>query len=260
VLPTILAATVLALGVCAASRPAPARVEPNQRSLSTLHEREADDARSELVPFSAHASARAATSAETLRELAILPELVELSSIDGETAAEDLPAALEAYHRWVRRNGIAASAAGRALESAVSGPAIVVPRGTREGRREEVLTILHAIARSVAEAIALLERLDTARTRVNGLEARSRELVRRVGAIADDDARASRSPPGLYRATSANVYRAMELEADVLVMAATTRVRMNEIAARTLGRLDRVQTSIDCLSRSLRCGGDLSAR
>jgi hypothetical protein len=259
-----MAFAVAACGASTASAPrdtilAPTRIEPSARSLSNLHEDARARGGSQRAPFEQHALASAA-NAETLQELAIIPELIELSTVSGEDATEDLREALDAYHRWVRRNGVAPSAAAHALESSVQGPTVVLPTGTRPSERDEVATVLQAIAASLLEAMAQLERLSAAQLRVQNLEARSEELVRRIHSVAHEGDHRSRVPPGLVRSTMADVYRAMELEADVLAMAATMRASMDESITRARRSFERVERSIDCLSRGTACGGHLRQR
>jgi hypothetical protein len=242
------------LGTCAsgereASR-APTPLSSSERSLSTLHEAREDPS---LRPFGAHASAQAAVTAELLHELALLPELIEMSAFSwDEGATDDLVEALRAYVRWVRHVGVAPEPASRALDRAIRGPSIAAPRGTPPSRRDEALTILRAIATSFTEVLARLERLHVARTRVQNIEGRSLELSRRVHALAEEDVR-RHAPPGLHRTLSADVWRAKQLEADTLARAAVVNRRMSETFTRLHRELERVETTVECLSRGA-CG------
>jgi hypothetical protein len=227
---------------------------PGERSISALRERPTPHGMEQHVAFATHPSASAAVSAEILRELEMLPQLIESFTLSADTGHEDLVAMLETYDGWVERNGIEPQPAARALERAAHGqPAI--PRGTPPARGHEVAAILAAIAAEADEARSVIEAVDAALAHVDALVDRSRELAQRAHMLAEED-EGSSTTPGLWRSTSANRHRAAELEAHILAVAVSSRKSMGQMLSRSRAALERLDGAVACLRAGRPCGDD----
>ena len=247
----IVAAVAIFLGAGGAAdgKPRTAIAEPEvpeSRSARTLSQLRDRDTLLEHEPFATHASAASAVGGELLQELAMLPELVEAFTLQGGTSLDDMIEMLDTYDRWVAHNAIAPTAAARALQQAAEGRGVAVPHGTPEPRRDEVLATLRAIADEIEAARSVLEGVDAALMRIESLEARGSQLTRRVRVLAQEHAEDTSAAPGLHRAPTANLYRALQLEADLLARVAYARTVMGETARRTKHALEHVEKTIAC--------------
>src|SRR5690606_12878190 len=137
------------------------------RSLSSLHEDRRS--RAEPQPFARYTSPAASASAEMLHELALLPQLIEGSTIEGDAGIRDLEEKVGAYDRWVVSNRVAPTAAATALENAVRNGPVEAPHGTRPAAKDEAIASLRAIVSDVHEARGLVQRIEAALLRVGNL-------------------------------------------------------------------------------------------